>query len=107
MPDLNRNPGRPVLRAGSQPQSWEASVACRTATAIMCIQCGEYLSTSSMAERMTEDMSQSMSEDMSQILSEDLSESMSKDMSERMSEKISKDMPERNVRRLLPVRLRS
>ena len=43
VPDLNRDHGRPVLRAGPQLRSWEASVACRTSTAIMGGQCCVYL----------------------------------------------------------------
>ena len=39
MADLNRDHVRPVLRAGPQPRSCEASVARRTSTAIMCGQC--------------------------------------------------------------------
>ena len=39
MAGLNRDHVRPVLRAGPQPRSCEASVACRTSTAIMCGQC--------------------------------------------------------------------
>ena len=38
--DLNRDAVRPVLRAGHQPRSCEARVACRTSTAIMWGQCG-------------------------------------------------------------------
>ena len=54
MPDLNRDHGRPVLRAGPQPRSWEASVVC----------------TSRMSERMSEHMSEEMSERMSEDMSE-------------------------------------
>ena len=95
MPDLNRDHGRPVLRAGPQPRSWEASVACRTSTAIMCIQCCVF---SRMSERMSEDMSERLSKDMSERISEYMSQDMSeriKDMSERISERMSEDMSER------------
>ena len=40
VPDLNREHMRPGLRAGPQPRSCEASVACRTSTAIVRGQCG-------------------------------------------------------------------
>ena len=47
MPYLNRDHGRPVLRAGPQLRSCAFSVVC----------------TSRMSERMSEDMSERMSED--------------------------------------------
>ena len=104
---------RPVLRVGPQPRTCEASVACRTSTAIVCGQCcmldlnRDHVSSvwrvgpqpEDMSERMSEEMSERMSKDMSERMSEDMSERMSKDMSERMSkdmsERMSEDMSER------------
>ena len=40
MPDLNRDPVSSVWRAGPQPRAREFSVACRTPTAILRVQCG-------------------------------------------------------------------
>ena len=108
MPDLDRDAVRPVLRAGPQPRSCEASVACRTSTTMLCGQCcvpdlnRDYVRPALRADLNRDNMSsvwragpqpRNVSERrMSERLSEDMSERMSKDMSERMSKDLSEDM---------------
>ena len=101
VPDLNRDPVSSVWRAGPQPRlcgfsvragpqlrSCESSVACRTSTAIMCVQCGvPDLNREDMSERMSEDASERMSEEMSERMSEDMSEGSSERMSEKGCQK--------------------
>ena len=84
MPDLNRDPVRPVWRAGPQPRAYEASVACRASTAKW--------SERRMSERLSEALSERMSDRMSERMSEDVSERMPETMSERMSDIMSEDM---------------
>ena len=103
-PGLNRDHPRPVFSAGPQPRS-AASLPCRT-SAQRRLSCD-------MADRIPQRMSEevperilgTMSEDMAdripERMSKDARERLSERMSEEMTERMSEEMPERRPERVL------
>ena len=126
VPDLNQDHAISVLRAGPQQRRYAASVARRTSTETMWVQCGAsdrnhecvhvcgqccvpdlqrdhvaslWCAGPQLRHVSESRMSERLSEEMSQRMSKEMSERMSKDMSERISERMSERMNVRNIRK--------
>ena len=113
-----RDPVSSVWRAGPQPRSCECSVACRTPTAILRVQCGVPTPTEiSWVQCCVPDLNCDPASSVwragpqlrscefsvacrtSSIVSENLSERMTEDMSKRMPEDMSERYVRKNVKR--------